>query len=210
MNADNKVTLHDDALALVFLRNEFYKKKFHIILLFLVFSLFGVCTAVTMLVYLVKNPPHPLYFVADSVGKLVIDVPVSEPNMTIEEVTDWVIEAVQSATTFSYLNYRAELQSAQKYFTPFGWNSYMKALTDSNNILAVTTRKMIQFGTVVDRPQLIVSGHMGNAYAYQFSMPLLVTVWSPPYNDDVSSKSSNAETAIVTVARQDLQQSYKG
>lgn len=204
----DKRTLHDDALTMVFLRNDFYKKKFHFVMGFLVLVLIGIATLVCMLVYLIKSPPHPLYFVADPVGRLLPEVPVSEQIMTVDEVTAWTIEAVQAAYTFSYTNYRAELQSAEKYFTSYGWHSYMDSLAKSNNLVALTTRKWIQIGTVVERPQLEVQGHMGSAYAYKFTMPLLVTYWQPPYDD--KSKLYNPLKITVTVVRRNMLESYKG
>lgn len=207
MNADNK-TLHDDALVMVHLRNQFYKKKFHFVLGFFLLSLVGIALLTSMLLYLLKDPPHPLYFVADPVGRLMQDIPLSDPNMPLDDVMAWTIEAVQTAYTYSYMNYRAELQNAQKYFGNYGWNSYMKGLEASNNLTALAQRKIIQFGTVVERPQLVVQGHMGNVYAYKFTMPLLVTFWTPPYDD--KSKFYNPLRVSVTVIRGDLLQSYKG
>lgn len=203
-----KRTLHDDAMTMVFLRNDFYKKKFHFVMGFLFLSFIGIAILVSMLVYLIKNPPHPLYFVADPVGRLLQDVPIGDQVMTLDEVTAWAIDAVQSAYTYSYTNYRSELQNAEKYFTEYGWRSYMNGLAASNNLTALTQRKWIQIGTVVERPQLVVQGHMGSAYAYKFTMPLLVTYWQPPYDD--KSKLYNPLKVTITIVRRDLLQSYKG
>lgn len=207
MNSENK-TLHDDALTMVFLRNEFYKKKFYTVLVFFILSLLGIGILSYMLHYLVKNPPHPLYFVADPVGRLIQEPPLDQPNMSLNDVAYYVVEAVQSAYTYSYVDYRDELLHAQKYFTDYGWRKYMNGLVASNNINAITQRKFIQVGTIVQFPQLTVQGHMGSVYAYKFTLPLLVTYWYPPYDD--KSRFSNALRITVVVLRASLLDSYKG
>lgn len=204
MEAEDK----NNPLALVFLRNDFYRKKLYIVLAFCLFGLLGNVMLSIMLVFLVRNPPHPLYFVADPVSRLLPYIPTSQPTMALDDVAAWVVEAVTKAYTYSYINYRAELTKAQKYFTPFGWSSYMKGLQTSNNLLALTQRKMIQIAELGGPPELIVQGHMGSAYAYQFKIPIIVTYWLPPYDDN--SKNYNRLMVTVTVARMDLLQSYKG
>src|SRR5438552_350687 len=101
MSIENR-TLHDDALVMVHLRNEFYKSKFYFVLALFVLSLFGIGILGSMLRYVIKHPPHPIYFVADPVGRLIQEIPVSEPNMSVADVTSYALEAVQSAYTYSY------------------------------------------------------------------------------------------------------------
>jgi intracellular multiplication protein IcmL len=208
MNTTNKLEPSNNGLQVVYLRNDFYKKKFHTLFGMFLLSLFGIGILSSMLVYLIKHPPHPLYFVADPVGRLIQDVSVQEPNMSLDDVTAWAIEAVTTAYTYSYMNYRNELQKTQKYFTTYGWRNYMSGLQASNNLDALTKRKYIQLGAVVQRPQLVVQGHMGSVYAYKFRMPVLVTYWYPPYDD--KSKFYNPLMITLTIQRVDLLQSYKG
>ena len=106
--------LHNDALAMTFKRNAFYKERFQLILAFFLLSLLGIGVLIYILVYLLIHPPRPIYFVANAVGALVQDAPVAEPNMSVEEVASWVVSGIEAAYTYSYANYRAELQNAQK------------------------------------------------------------------------------------------------
>lgn len=207
MNAEVKIE-NDDALTLIFLRRDFYRKKFYFVLCIFILNLFSIGMLTGMLYYLMKHPSHPWYFIADPVGRLLREVPVSEPNMTLEEVTAWAVEGVQSAYTYDYMNYRAELSRAQRYFTDYGWRNYMNGLTASNNLVALQQRKFIQFGTVVQLPQLDIQGHMGNTYAYKFRIPVLMTYWYPPYDD--KSKFYNPLMVTVTIQRRSLFNSYKG
>lgn len=203
-----------DALVLVFTRNAFYRRLHFLALATFVLSLFVIGTLIGVIIFLTKNPTRPLFFATDSVGRLIKIIPVDQPNMTTEEVAAWTIEAIQAAFSYSHVNFRAELQSAQKYFTNYGWTNYMQALIAKNilnsnpNESALLQRKWIVIGQVVSQPKLITQGLLGGAYAWKFEIPVLMTYWSPPYDD--KSKFLNSLQVTVIVQRQPILQSYKG
>lgn len=197
-----------DALVLIFARNAFYKRLHYLALSALALTIVVIGLLMWVFYFLVKNPPHPLYFATDRIGRLIEIIPVTEPNMTIEGVMTWATNAVQKAYSYDYVNYRSQLQSAQRYFTPYGWSNYMKALTGSNNLLALTQRKQIVIAQVIGQPKVIAQGMLGGAYAWKLEMPLLVTYWEPLY--DEQSKFLNALTATVIIQRKPILQSDKG
>jgi intracellular multiplication protein IcmL len=198
----------NDALVLVFSRNSFYKRLYYLALAVFALSLGILIFLIVIIYYLLQNPVHPVYFATDNVGRLIQIVPVNTPNMTTEEVTNWAIEAVEAINSYDYINYRAQLQSAQKYFTPYGWGKYMTALTASNNLLGLTNRKQIQMAQVIDRPKILAQGILAGSYAWKYQMQVLITYSEPPY--DNKSKFSNAWVAEVIVQRQPVLQGYKG
>lgn len=199
-----------DALVMVHLRNDFYKRKFHFALAVYFLSLVVIAILISVLVFLVKNPTRPLYFVTDNVSRLIHDVPRNIPNMSTAEVESWVIEAVEAANSYDFVNYRSQLQDAQKYFTDFGWRNYMDGLNSSSNLVALAQRKHVIIAKVVGKPKLVVEGILGGAYAWKFQLPLLVTILSPPYNDSPKSKFQNPILLTVVVQRQSILSSYKG
>ena len=197
-----------DALVVVFSRNIFYKRLHYLALATFALSILVIAILADVLYFLVKNPPHPLYFATDSVGRLVPIIPVDRPNMSTDDVTAWAIEAVQNAYSYDFVNYRSQLQSAQKYFTNFGWSNYMKALTASNNLPALSARRQIVLAQVVPPAKIVAQGILGGAYAWKFQMQVLMTYWEPPYDD--KSKNVNALNVSVIVQRQEVLKSYKG
>ncbi len=207
INVEQKAT-RDDALVMIHLRNEFYRKKYHFVLSLCLFSLMAIITLCGMLAYLEKNPPHPLYFAADQVGRLIQDVPVQVPNMSTEQVATWAIEAVQAAFSYDYVNYRTQLQKAQKYFTDYGWRNYMKGLVTSGNLLALAQRKLVLIARVVGQPRLVGQGLLGDAYGWKFEMQVLITSLPPPYDD--KSKYQNPWLVTVLIRRQPVLSSYQG
>jgi intracellular multiplication protein IcmL len=198
----------EDALILVHLRNQFYRKKFYLALSIFLLCIIIIGFLIGVIAYLVKHPTHPLYFVTDSVSRLLQDPPRTEPMMSTDDAAKWAIEAVETAYSYDFVNYREQLQSAQRFFSDYGWQEYMRSLSASNNLIALSQRKMVFIAKVVDKPKLIVEGILGGAYAWKFQMPLLVTYLTPPYGDKDSFR--NPILVTVVVQRQSLLTSYKG
>lgn len=201
-------TVLDDALVMVHLRNAFYRQKFRFVLGIYFLTLVANIFLVGIIIWLVRNPTNPLYFPTDKVGRLIYVVPLQEANMSTQDVSNWTVEAIEAAYSYDFVNYRAQLQSAQKYYTDYGWQNYMKALTASNNFKALTQRKFIVVAKVVQPPTLLTQGLLQGAQAWKFRMPVLVTYNMPPFND--KSKFSNPLIVTVVVQRQNVLSSYKG
>lgn len=208
--ADREKTADDDALYMIVLRNEFYKKKYHSALGIFFLSLFAILVLVGMLVYLIKHPAHPIYFVGDTAGRFVQNIPLSDANMPVADVTAWAVEAVEAAYTYDFVNYRSQLQNSQKYFTEYGWRNFMKGLQASNNLEALTQRKLVATAKVIAPPKLIKEGLVGQnkVHTWLFEMPVIVSYLPPPY--DGKGKFDNPLIISVRVGRQDELSSYKG
>jgi intracellular multiplication protein IcmL len=198
----------NDAQAMIFLRNAFYRRLHYFALSAFLLSLVVIAVLAWVVMYLVENPTPPLYFATDNVGRLIEIIPVDRPNMPTEEVIDWVVEAVEASYTYDFVNYRQQLQGVQRYFTTYGWTRYREALRASNNIIGLTQRKMIFTASVIERPKVIAQGLLGGAYAWKMQMPLLVTYMLPPYDDQ--AKFSNPLMVTVVVQRQSVLEGYKG
>ena len=208
MDAENQ-TMLNDAIVLVYVRNEFYRQKYLLTLAVGLLSIIVVAILAGMLYYLAKHPTEPLYFPADDLGRLIQEIPITQPNMSLDDVTAWTIEAVEDANSYDFLNYRSELQSAEKYFSDYGWRKYMQGLKASTNLVGLIDRKMIFIAKVVDQPKLIGQGILKTgAYGYKYQMPVLMTYIVPPY--DAKSSFQNPLLVNVVVQRQDVLQSYKG
>ncbi len=198
-----------EALVLVQLRNAFYKKKFHFVLGIYALSLVIIGVLISIVIYLKAHEAQPHYFVADEVGRLMKDIPLSEVNMSSDDLIDWTVKAVEAANSFDFVNYRRQFQDAQKYFTDNSWATYMKELAISDNLLALKYRRWVFVAKVVEKPTLITEGVLSGVHAFKFQMPLLVTYLKPPSYDQKSS-TSNAFVVTVIVVRRNLLESYRG
>lgn len=203
---ENHVT--DDPVALVHLRNEFYRHKYNVTLGIYFLSLLCIVILVCSLYYLARHPTKPLYFATDSVGRLLPEVSLDSPSMTTQQVSDWVVQALQDTYSYDFVNYRAQLQNAQKYFTAYGWSQYMKGLQQSDNLLALSRYKYVIIAKVASTPVLLNQGLLGGHYAWKFQMPVLITYLEPPY--DGKTGFQNPLLVTVIVQRQELLTSYQG
>lgn len=200
--------MENDALLMVFERNQFYRRQYLLALGAFGLALLVLLILLWVLVYVIRNPTEPLYFATDNVGRLIKVVPVTKANMSTDDAAKWAINAVEKAYAYDYENYRGQLQFAQKYFTTYGWSKYMSALTKSNNLIALKNRKMIIQAKVVGAPKVIAQGLLGGSYAWKFQMPMLVKNWIPPY--DAQSNFVNAINVTVIVQRMPILQSSDG
>lgn len=195
-------------LEMVFERNAFYRHQYFLALLAFVLSMIANIVLICVLAYVIRHPTAPIYFAADEVGRLIQVVPVDQPNMSDDDVEAWAMKVASETYSYNYVNYRTQLQEVQRYYTTYGWGQYMKALQSSNNLVALTNRQMIQTAVPVVKPTMLAKGMLGGAYAWKFKMPMLVTYWMPPYNDQ--SKFSNALEVTIIVQRQPILQSDHG
>lgn len=198
----------DQTLALVFARNSFYKRMHYLALGALGIAIVLIIFLVSVLAFLLRNPTRPIYFATDNVSRLIKVVPVNTPNMSRDDVIAWTIQAVESAYTYDFINFRAQLQSAQQFFTSYGWRSYMRQLVASNNLVGIRDRKLIGIAKVIDTKQLS-EGLLSGSYAWKFQMLLYVTYLQPPTYDD-ATKFSNSLVVTSVVQRQPVLQGYKG
>lgn len=197
-----------ETLAIVFSRNAFYRRMHFLALAAFLLSLGVIAALLTLISILVRNPTEPLYFPTDRMGRLIYVIPVNTPNMSTDEVINWTIRALEKSFSMDFVNYRQQLQSAQKFFTTYGWNNYMTSLKNNNNLLALTQRKMIFSAKVIDKPIVVTQGILSGAYAWRFQMRMLVNYWLPPY--DNKSKFANPLNVSVIVQRQEILQSDSG
>lgn len=193
---------------MVFERNQFYRRQYLLALGAFVLSLLVLIVLSWVLLYVIRNPTAPLFFATDNVGRLIKVVPVTQANMSTEEASAWAVRAVEKTYSYDYVNYRKQMQSAQKYFTTYGWTKYMSALKASNNLVALKNREMVIEAKVVDTPKVIAQGLLGGSYAWKFEMLVLVTNWIPPY--DKQSTFTNALNVTVIVQRMPILQSSDG
>lgn len=192
----------------VMLRNQFYRRQYLMALAVFSAMLVVLVSLSLLLYYVIRYPAAPIYFATDNAGRLLDVIPLSKPNMSTDEVANWAAQAVEKATSMDYVNYRRQMQSSEKYFTSYGWRTYMSAIKATNNLVALKQRKMIFIAKVTRQPELILEGALGGAYAWKFEMPLLVTFWQPPF--DETSSYDNAWTATVIIQRQSILQSVDG
>lgn len=185
-----------DPLKAVMIRNKFYRGSYRKLLFVLVLSL--VCNLILGggYYYLLTHPEKPVYFAVKLNGRILPVYPISEPNQSDQEVLEWAKQAAMAAFTYNYANYRGEFQASSDFFSPWGWQQFLQAIKDSNNLDAVIQKKMLvtaQLGKnrkYEIQKQGLVQGH----YAWKVKIPLIVT-----YQSSVAFTQENTLVTMVVL-----------
>lgn len=167
-----------DALEIVTLRNAFYKDKQHKVILALMISVAINLVQIAMLFYIITHPPAPQYFATSINGRITPLFPLSEPNQSDSAIRQWANQAVIAAFTYNFVNYRDELQAASVFFTPEGWDQFMNALKESNNLDAVKAKKLVVSAVATGAPVILKKDILNGVYSWRVQMPILVTYQS--------------------------------
>lgn len=168
----------EDTLQLVKMRNDFYRDSYRRVLLVFLVSLIINAIFIGLIYYMIANQPGPKYFATTTDGQVISLVPLDEPNIKTEALLQWTVEAATAAYSYNFANYRKALQDASAYFTPNGWDDYLKVLNESNNLAAVQAKKLVVQATPTGAPQILQEGIISGVYAWKVQMPMTVNYQS--------------------------------
>lgn len=184
----------EDALIAVAMRNSFYRDGQRKIMIVLLLSIFCNFVLAGILTYVFTHPPEPKYFATSISGRITPLVALNEPNQSDSAVLQWANQAAIAAFSYNFVNYRTELQASSGFFTAEGWDQFLKALEDSNNLLAVKAKKLIVSAVATKAPVILQKGLLNGRYAWRVQMPLLVTYQSA----SEFSQQNNVVTVLIS------------
>ena len=168
----------DDALIAVAMRNNFYRDGQRKMIVILLLSILCNLILGLMLVYIITHPPAPKYFATSINGRITPLFPLNEPNQSDSAVLQWANQAAIAAFTYNFVNYRSELQASSGFFTADGWDQFLNALQQSNNLEAVKAKKLIVSAVATRAPVILQKGILNGRFAWRVQMPVLVTYQS--------------------------------
>lgn len=184
----------EDALTTVVLRNKFYRDGQRKMILVLLVSMIANFVLASILVYIITHPPAPKYFATSINGRITPLFPLNEPNQSDSAVLQWANQAAIAAFTYNFVNYRSELQASSGFFTADGWDQFLTALQQSNNLDAVKAKKLIVSAVATRAPIILQKGILNEKYAWRVQMPILVTYQSA----SEFSQQNNVVTMLIT------------
>ncbi|AWN75380.1 TPA: type IVB secretion system apparatus protein IcmL/DotI [Legionella anisa] len=184
----------EDALTVVALRNKFYKDSQRKVILALLIALIINIILAALLVYMITHPPAPKYFATSINGRITPLFPLNEPNQSDSAVLQWANQAAIAAFTYNFVNYRDELQASSGFFTPEGWDQFLNALQQSNNLDAVKAKKLIVSAVATRAPIILQKGVLNGNFSWRVQMPILVTYQSA----SEFTQQNNVVTMLIT------------
>lgn len=184
----------EDALTVVALRNKFYKDSQRKVMLALLIAIAVNFILGSMLIYIISHPPAPKYFATSINGRITPLYALNEPNQSDSAVLQWANQAAIASFTYNFVNYRDELQASSGFFTSEGWDQFLTALQQSNNLDAVKAKKLIVSAVATRAPIILQKGILNGNYSWRVQMPILVTYQSA----SEFTQQNNVVTMLIT------------
>lgn len=184
----------EDALIAVAMRNSFYRDGQRKVMIVLLLSILCNVVLAGILTYVLTHPPAPKYFATSINGRITPLFALDQPNQSDSAVLQWANQAAIAAFSYNFVNYRTELQASSGFFTAEGWDQFLKALEESNNLIAVKAKKLIVSAVATKAPVILQKGVLNGRYAWRVQMPLLVTYQSA----SEFSQQNNVVTVLIS------------
>jgi intracellular multiplication protein IcmL len=186
--------MSQEALDTLAIKNNFYRDGYNrmkIICMLLIFLSMSLC----VLAYILGSScPTPAYFATTSSGEIMKLEPLSRPNMSTNNLLQWATQAATSAYTYNFVNYKEALNAVRGNFTAVGYQNFIQALTDANNLTTVIDKKLIVSAVPTNTPVIIKEGIAGSNYAWLIQLPLLISYQSA----NESSRQEITVTMLIT------------
>lgn len=183
-----------DALMAVMTRNRYYKKGQRRMTSVLLISMLVNVLLGYLLLHIINNPPAPRYFATAINGRIIPLFPLDQPNQADDSLLQWASSAAIAAFTYNFVNYREELQASSGFFTPDGWQLFLNALEQSNNLDAVRVKRLIVSATAINPATIVQKSIIDGRYTWRVQIPIQVTYQSPTEY----TQQNNLVTLLIT------------
>lgn len=165
----------ESGLEAVRFRNQFYRDGYRRVLSVLLISFLLNAALVGYIYFQYITRPTPTYFATNEDGTLKELIPLNQPHVNQEQLLSWASQAALASYSFNFLDYRSNLQNARKYFTPEGFDNFVKALDTSGNLQTVIDRRLVVKPVITDVPIIVREGMINNQrYGWRIQIPMLI------------------------------------
>ncbi|MDF1796609.1 MAG: type IVB secretion system apparatus protein IcmL/DotI [Coxiellaceae bacterium] len=160
------------ALKLILFRNAFYRDGYKR-LLFAILLLIAIDIMLAFgIFYSYTHPPEPQYFATTPDGRIITIHPLSDPVFSDQQVLQWVATAVRSIYRKDFVHWKEQLQQIQGDFTVQGWQNYIAALRQSDNLNTITKLKMVSSAKITGAPVITEKEVLSGTYAWKIIVPV--------------------------------------
>lgn len=175
---ENPRSMIEDVIATKMLRDANLSQKVLFMNRVGIAAMVALLLSVSANVYLFTRSPDIKYFATDTEGKIKEMLAINEPIQSINEVLSWTSDSITKAYTFSFANYRQELQTVRPSFTSTGWQGFERALEESGNLKAVIDNMFVTTAVPRGAPVIVSEGLIDGRYAWRVEVPIVVTYQS--------------------------------
>jgi intracellular multiplication protein IcmL len=103
--------------------------------------------------------------------------PLGEPTMSDVARPVLAQAYAEAAFTYNFLNYKENMKRLSNNFTKAGWESFSKALLQSNTLDTIIAKKLAMSAEAIDAPVILTKGTLKTGErAWRIQVPLLVVI----------------------------------
>lgn len=144
-------------------------------LFWIVISL-GIFTALLVFlnVLLFKNMVKPprMYFEATEEKQIIPEIPLDQPSIATNVLLSWLVDSMNAAHTFNFMNYTRHMERAKEHFFKEGYEDYVRALNNIGLLTALVENKWVMIAMPLEVPEILKEGPLGNRYLWKVKMPI--------------------------------------
>ena len=175
--------------------STFYKESARRVMIVTLLSMLLSVVLASILLYEILNVPEQQFFSTSINGQAKKLYPLELPNQSDTAVSDWAKLAAISAYTYNFVDYSRQLIKLKPYFTANGWDIFLQALRDSNNVDTVIQKKLSVSAVPTSRPIILDKGILNGRYTWRVQMKMLITYQS------ASEYTQNATVVTMLINR---------
>ncbi|MBS0289057.1 MAG: type IVB secretion system apparatus protein IcmL/DotI [Proteobacteria bacterium] len=189
-------------LEMILLRNHYYYDSYRKLMIICICLLFIITMLAFFLRYEIKEIQPPSYFATSIDGSPLPLIPLGLPNLQDNALKTWAMEAAIEAYNMNFVNYRYAIQKARAYFTPAGFENYLKAIQESRNLDALKRKKMIVYAQINGTPEILKDSNsdpnlrVNGKFAWRVQIPVIVTYENSIPEDRIIQ--TNILTMLIT------------
>ncbi|MBY3433816.1 DotI/IcmL/TraM family protein [Rhizobium laguerreae] len=195
----------DRAVAMILFGERYSNERLYFVSRVMTLMLIALTISMIGNLAMFPNPPRYRYIPISNSGLVLPQVPLSQPNHDDQYVIDWTIDAVTRLHSFDFMNYRLQLQDAQKNMTAAGWESFQASMKQSNNFAAILGNSFVLTAVPTGAGKVIDKELVKGNYTWTIQFPMLISYRSsPPENAQRKTEGrviSDALNMTVTVSR---------
>ena len=164
-----------DAVGTVLSRNAFYRDGYRLLLrIGIIQGIIILVLASAIISMIMSIEDKRIYFATTSDGRIINIVPLNDPFRDNASVIAWAAGTAQNVMRFDYHDYRERLQQVSTNFTTSGWESFSKALKESNIIDALTARKLVVSMEIDAAPEIKQAFIKNGIYTWYLQFPVTI------------------------------------
>ncbi len=173
----------ENAVAMILLGQRYANDRLYFISRIITLLFVALLISAVGNIAMLPNPPRYRYIPVSTSGLVLPQVPLTRANHDDQYVVEWTIDAVTRLYSFDFLNYRVQLQDAQKNLTATGWDSFQASLKESNNFEAILGNNFVLTAVPTGAGRVTrqgveeykIDGRMQDIYTWTVEFPMLIT-----------------------------------